>query len=486
MLKVLWIGFAIGFAACGSASAFGRTASAASTLGRTTSFKPVGPPIGYTTGTGLIHNPLNQSDGTVYTFKPKPNLHSAINQTRIETLPAGVPTGHLRGPVQNGFSVGWLSRELDTAHVLARRMRTASNPAEVLARDPGVTALIKLPGEADFLVQFRGSDRWHRFANEAAPNRELPKGSHLPAADHSGAKRNLHVTAMERSELNELLGSHRHLIIREFRNGKPMLSEQESRALDRQLASELGVNIGIRSEKGMEPAIRHLDDLIQHYGPQPALTLRRGVLQIEANRLAEAAASIPAPSRPLRGRESFFEEINERLANQGLAANTRSNLYRYAKHVDFQDAVLRRGDPGDLVFPIVRGNAIESGIWLGKMPDSTKTTPVDPAKLRSGQAVIYRQDSPGLNNLDWSMSPDRTLQQITDGRLARIVRLPRGDIAHSRPSIIFSDGVALHKVHPLESQATNAYRGCDSLIGLCRDQTSDDREKPEVYLVIAD
>src|SRR5262245_12185428 len=60
------------------------------------------------------------------------------------------------------------------------------------------------------------------------------------------------------------------------------------RHADPQIEPELKVNAGIHAEKGAQEAVRHLNWLIQVYGAQPELTLRRGILHIEANRLADA------------------------------------------------------------------------------------------------------------------------------------------------------------------------------------------------------
>ena len=261
------------------------------------------------------------------------------------------------------------------------------------------------------------------------------------------------------------------------------------RAVDRPIEQALAVNERIRAEKGRQEAIRHLDELIQSqsYGAQPELTLRRGILLIEENRLADAAASVGHPSRPLRSPDLFFDEINHRLANQNLAENVRKNLRGYAEYVDFQDFVLQRS-LGDIVLPFLAGGTFGSRIQLGKVPDLTKAATIDPAKLRTGQAVIYRQDSPGLNNLDWTISPDHSLQQVIEGRLGKIVPLLRGDIAHFRPSAIYSDGtVTLLKVHQhVESLAAmQSYRARNPATDLCSDKSSDQRQCPDVYLVVA-
>jgi hypothetical protein len=521
-------------------------------------------------------------------------VRGAGDELRMETRAAGLPLGDLRiAPVENGFRVGWRARDLDAAHATARRMSTAAEPAEVLARDPGVTAVVRMPGEADFLVRLRGSDNWLRFTKEQAPSRDMAKGWQMRVADFSGAKRNIQVAAVERAEIPGMIGSNRHLAIeasarndakvwfavseqarpqnaklidvdiggtrvkvwvedtgsihlvggpgelgadlvtlgRRFQPadldkirtaartnatsvelsvesvvGARVTSAAESgnlrqaaldasqnpaaarRALDQRLASEIAANAEISAAKGAEQAAYHLDELIKVYGPLPELTLRRAIHHIEANRAADAAAAVGRPSRPLRGREAFFSEINQRLTSQSLPARARTNLRSYAEYADFQDIVLRRSrDLGDVVRPLADGGNFGWALHLGKTPDLSKPAIVDAAKLRSGRAVVYRQDSPGLNNLDWTISPERTLQQITEGRLGKVVRLPRGDVAHFRPSAIYlPEQLVLRKVYPrVEAPALGqGYRACNSASDLCSDNSSD-AQGTDVYLVTA-
>src|SRR5207248_2781905 len=59
---------------------------------------------------------------------------------------------------------------------------------------------------------------------------------------------------------------------------------------------------------------------------------------------------------------------------------------------------------------------------------------------------FFRQDSPGLNNLDWHGSTSRAFAQAIELRLGRMIVLPHGDIATLNPTKIIA---------PLESSSTS-------------------------------
>ena len=110
-------------------------------------------------------------------------------------------------------------------------------------------------------------------------------------------------------------------------------------------------------------------------------------------------------------------------------------------------------------------------------------------QLHSG-GVVYHQDTIGLSRLDWAAPIDQALRQVITGRLGRVVRLPAQDIAHFRPSVIWTPdhGVALKAVQAQSNAIhipTNGYQPC-AVTGLCSNGDSEEREdQQDVYLVVA-
>jgi len=95
---------------------------------------------------------------------------------RMEAKDADMAIGELKiERMANSFRVSWQSREFDTAASLARKVSTAANPATAIASDSRVAAAVQT-GDHEFLVQFRGSSQWVKFAPEQQPSADIAVG----------------------------------------------------------------------------------------------------------------------------------------------------------------------------------------------------------------------------------------------------------------------------------------------------------------------
>src|SRR6185503_12027513 len=98
----------------------------------------------------------------------------------------GVDVGQLEiRRVQNGFSIGWQSREMDLASALGRRLSTSDNPAALLAQHPDVRAALQLPDDGGYLVHLDGSDRWLKVVPERKSTADIGAEFHARFADTS-------------------------------------------------------------------------------------------------------------------------------------------------------------------------------------------------------------------------------------------------------------------------------------------------------------
>jgi hypothetical protein len=261
------------------------------------------------------------------------------------------------------------------------------------------------------------------------------------------------------------------------------------KAIEAQLQAELGIDARIMADGGAADSIAHLDGLVNAYGPLPELTLLRALRHIENGRWTEAVDSLgQRVSRPLESRNVVFDEINARLADSRLSAIERDNLAQFADYASFQDALAAR-DAGDVLRPHFRQNAFGFDLKLNKPLAPLKD--VDVAALGNRKAVVYRQDSPGLNNVDWSAPTSTSLRQVVSGRLGRVVQLPRGDIASFRPSAIYmpDGGTVLRKVNPSFEHGVSSSSSrvvCNPTIGPCANDNPQQPDDSEVYLVLAD
>jgi hypothetical protein len=70
---------------------------------------------------------------------------------------------------------------------------------------------------------------------------------------------------------------------------------------------------------------------------------------------------------------------------------------------------------------------------------------VTPAELEQVGLLVYIQDSPGLNNLDWHVSIEQSMHEVVSRDLGQVIKLPRGDIAQYQPSVLYApDGTTCH------------------------------------------
>lgn len=211
-----------------------------------------------------------------------------------------------------------------------------------------------------------------------------------------------------------------------------------------------------------DDAVRRLDELIDMYGPRSELLLRRGA--------AKLSTELPEASAPLREALSgggandparFFSEVNGRLRSGGALPENASLV----------------NDGGDMAVHY----------RLDSLPDGP---PVTPGDLESGRALVYVQDSAGLNNLDWSVSVHDSLDQAVSGNLGRVIKLPRADIAKLKPTLIYApeSSTSFHSVS--EAGARVGYRFPTYYYGPNFNDDDDEEKKDKareeyVYFVLA-
>jgi hypothetical protein len=223
-------------------------------------------------------------------------------------------------------------------------------------------------------------------------------------------------------------------------------------------------------------AVAKLDDLIALHGPLPELTLRKGLAHIQRGRSARAAEAVEQTrhaglSDPL----SFLAEIEARI-RQATQPGVAEELTRLHKFVEWRQRLAGASGSGEYVN--LAGDP--GGLGLHLRAKALKQEPV-PARdwpgLRSDNTLLYVQDSPGLNNLDFSISLQQALASLPAGRLPRVSQVAHQSIAEFRPDKVFVGDAQV----PL--QLANKSGGLHSLRGTGRSGSSDrcerDREAPE-------
>ena len=262
----------------------------------------------------------------------------------------------------------------------------------------------------------------------------------------------------------------------------PATAKQE---IAKVLAKESKHNAKLLAALGPDDALHHIDELIDIYGPQPELLVRKGLLQIERGNL-EAAAQIAAhkPRRPLVDRSDLFDEINARMVSNG---GVRDNLWRYAQYVDQVDASLGKKSLG-FMRPTTDGNRFDFDFVFNTKPTGTL---LSSAVGIPENAKVYWQANSSLNGVDWSGPLNAAIAQTIQGKLGKILHLTEDSIADYRPGAVWlpdSTGVELKFTATGVRNITgvNGRGSCngDSTDSLC--QSGRDSKAPrDVYLVMA-
>lgn len=279
---------------------------------------------------------------------------------------------------------------------------------------------------------------------------------------------------------------------RDFRNIADKIAadpETARLALDAQMQSDLRLYFLLRQNKGTNEALLDLDRLIAIHGHQPELTLRRGLVQIERGNAQAAveSAQMRAPG-PLGNRQAFFDEVNARFVASSPQA--KADLYRYAEYVDWQDRIAR-SRVGGAVEETVADDHFDFDYRLADSYQARSVSDAEAAGLRAGDIIVYRQDSPSLNSIDWTGSIDQALRKVISGRLGKVSRLVENQhIAQFRPSVIWSPDHAISlkaaqaHSHPIHFRV-DGYHASNDLVRSCANDNGSNSQNCDVYLVTA-
>ena len=418
-----------------------------------------------------------------------------------------VPLGELHiGNAENGFRVGWASRDMDAGATLARRLTTSSDPAKTLALDPDVSASVVLPGGRGYMVKLEGSDHWLKITPERVPSASLESGYAARVGDFDAGAQNYNLAWVNPKEATANLGESGALRLRKVAGtehryememaardsaGQPISIEHDGATVRGTLNPETGdvsfaydelpqtlrddpsllrrlvveanpsagggryvvgefnksglmeqlrsgdyraaarnlveapdefktqldadLRAGLEDCKGLmrngdyELASRRIDELINIHGPREELSLHKAVAELNVRRSTRnsLAQLVTQGNRP-----TMLDELSARL-NESLPLGRRGESVKF----------MRTGDDVAMRYD------------LSNLDGGSPLTTDDASQLK---AFIYIEDEPGLNNLDWQFSPQHTLDAAISGRF-KVVRLPRGDVARFKPSVIYDE-----------------------------------------------
>lgn len=347
-----------------------------------------------------------------------------------------VPQGELTvSEAGNGFSVGWASRDMDTGASLARRLSGAHDPSQVLAHHPDVAEALALPDGGGYLVKLEGSDRWLKVTPEAPGSTTLGEGQAGRVGDLRAGAQNYDFSWVKSEEASAGLSRGAQRLRQVAGESEPgdafrlatggdyvaaaRSMEKGPEVFKSRLETVLGG--GLQECKDMlrdgqfEMASRQLDVLIDLYGPRPELRLHKLIADLNVPRetRSELLKLVSGGDRP-----TIFDEVGARF-------NERLPLARRPRDIKF----------------ILMGDDIAVQYGVSEPLVGAQLTPAELGRMR---ALVYVQDEPGFNNIDWAFSPQQTLQEAISGRFqARVIKLPRGDVARLKPAVIYDSAEGL-------------------------------------------
>ncbi len=336
---------------------------------------------------------------------------------------------------ENGFKIGWESRQLDLTQSIARKMSSSAAPDQVLVNNRMVDLAIRLPGEEGYLVKLTGSEQWIRLRVEGNPSPQIEAGWQARVADLTRNSKSMKIKFVDQPEVKAELAKGQHLVLRgpekltlaqnglerdllrgDYRNLARELSGSPVRfksALEQNLNEALKRTDNLLANHEYDLLQSRLDTLIDIYGSRPELTIRRGIALIRQKETASAARTLndSIVKEARQGRNLFVDEINLRLQNSTPSQEP-------------------------LVQFVSEGKTFSANCQVKALPEATVMR-LDDIDLDSG--ILYVELDPRLNHIDWHTNVQTSLKNVVEGELGEVIKLPKGDLSKFRPTRVYAE-----------------------------------------------
>jgi hypothetical protein len=103
--------------------------------------------------------------------------------------------------------------------------------------------------------------------------------------------------------------------------------------------------------------------------------------------------------------------------------------------------------------------------------------------INTNKNLVYVQDNPTLNNMDWNVSLNQSLPQMVSGRVGNVVKLQRADIAHFKPSTIYAPDKAV-SFKPIQTSDFPPAHYIPFPLIIGDDDDDDKKGEPAIYLIV--
>lgn len=324
----------------------------------------------------------------------------------IETEVDGTQLGSLGVTgTGNGFDIGWQSRDIDEGTSLA--LKLSQNPRgdteNILLSDPRVKSVVQLNDEPGYFVEMTDSKRWLKLATGGGGNSNIPPnwksrvGS--PGDSGNGGNKNFLLAWVDEQQVKKKLNDE---------TAKAIIYDSESEKhpsfvdnLNNEQYAKVGQKITDNPDSFWESKSKYyqvrlkeiddlrkkgfdvksaqkIDKLIKKYGEKTDLKLRKVAIKIKRKIFDVEEIRLPDKTTisKEKSRKNFEDQFNEILKNSKDETN-----------------------------------------FIG---------------INRKKEFIYVQDSPDLNNLDWSVPIEDAIPQIPGNN--RAYRLEDGEIGDAKVS----------------------------------------------------
>lgn len=320
------------------------------------------------------------------------------NRLQIDTQIGDTEFGTFSATKQkNGFVVGFLGRDLDDGLNLGLLLSHDKRPiGTILQNTSGIEIAMKSRSQPpEYLIKLFDSKRWLKVTEEAGgggsqPPIKPPDQWDLRVGDLGDDSRKLRLVWIDDRAVQEQVATGSFDSIYRAAATEPvedvagfgdLWRNQQYRRMAKQIEVEPSGFIRFKqkylkqelskvdrdlSTGNSAKAAQRLDQLKQLYGAEPSIILRRAILELKQGRL-RVKRIIPRESQ---NSKTFFDEINGLLEQQNIGFN----------------------------------------------------------RIETDNAFFYVQDSPSLNNQDWSVP----IEQSVGSSGARVYQILPGDIPHAK------------------------------------------------------
>ena len=330
-------------------------------------------------------------------------LFQTSSGVQIQTSIGGTELGTFSvNQTRNGFTVGFLGRDLDEGHSLGLLLSRDKRPIETVLKGMEDIQFVLKSGDQlpDYIVKLNNSKRWLKISpipteGNSQSLSNPPEDWQYKIGDLGDNSRNLRLSWIDEKQAKQGLssGEYKSILAPPSEPEDPDFGYNVQNLRYKELAEKLNddlVQFSVLKTKQLkielkkidgwlkvgkdDKAAQQMDNLIELYGSEPDLLLRKAVVDIRRGRLNV-----------------------EQIFPDNLAANTSQNNKNFLDEVN----------------GLLGGS--NSHFQFGRIETDT--------------AFIYVQIHPGLNNLDFKVPIE---QSVPSGSKARVYKLQPGAIGTTK------------------------------------------------------